>query len=141
MHCSDPENLPGDKAEVIDMSGFYSAHADQSMILDFLFSLGGYEQNTPAKVFINHGDATSKEALKEAIRKRAVLGKPGERVVKDVSIADAGWIDLNSDKYLPEVVASDAPSTEELKMNMNEMISDIRELKIMIGQLLERIAA
>ncbi|WP_020677331.1 MBL fold metallo-hydrolase [Geopsychrobacter electrodiphilus] len=141
IQCSDPERLPEGKAEVIDMSGFYSAHADQNMLLDSLFSLGGYKQSTPAKVLINHGDVESKKSLEEAIRKRIALKIPNERVVNDVNIADARWIDLNSDEYLPEIPVSDASSAEEIKLNMVEIKSEMRELQKMLAQLLERIAA
>lgn len=48
-------SLAPDKAEVIDMSPFYSAHADQQMLLDFLFCTNGFDSNKPVTLLINHG--------------------------------------------------------------------------------------
>lgn len=140
INCPLTKDILLGKAEVVDLSGFYSAHADQDMILNNLFDLKSIKSQTPAKVFINHGDASSKEALEIAIRKRAELMSLGERIVRDVCIADSRWIDLDSDAYLPEGTSKD-PCVEELRANMAEMKSDINELKKMVGRLLERIAA
>lgn len=128
------------KAEVVDLSGFYSAHADQDMILNNLFDLGGRESQTPAKVFINHGNAASKGTLELAIRKRSELKTPGERTVRDVCIADLRWFDLNSDEYLPEVQTNNASCTENLKVDMAEMKIEIKALRKMLEQFLETVA-
>lgn len=42
------DSLSPDQAEVIDMSPYYSAHADQQMLLDFLFRTDGFGCNKPA---------------------------------------------------------------------------------------------
>jgi metallo-beta-lactamase family protein len=132
MHCADPATLPINKAEVIDMSGFYSAHADQNNLLNFLFSLGGYEQKTPAKVLINHGNEASKACLEGAIRNRAALRVPGEREVIDVGIADARWLDLDRDEFLPEIATGETFSSEDINTAMAGINSELRDLKKMM---------
>jgi metallo-beta-lactamase family protein len=129
------------KAEVIDMSGFYSAHADQDMLLNNLFDLKGIKSQTPAKVFINHGDAASKETLELAIRKRSELNAPGERTVRDVCIADSRCFNLNSDEYIPEAQTNNSSGTEGLRSDMAEMKTEIKELRKMLKQFLESVAA
>ena len=129
------------KAQVVAMSGFYSAHADQDMILNNLFDLRGKFSQTPAKVFINHGDAASKEALELEIRKRSELKAPGERTVRDVCIADSRWFDLNSDEYLPEAQSNNASCTEDLKADMAEMKTKLNEIKRMLEEFIESVAA
>jgi metallo-beta-lactamase family protein len=132
---SDPLTISKDKAEVIDMSGFYSAHADQGMLLDFLFSLGGYGKNLPAKVILNHGDLISKKELADAIHERASQKIPGEREVRDVCIADARWIDLNSDDYLPDQASEGGYDTGNTKMELAAINTELRDLKNMIQQI------
>ena len=129
------------KAEVVDMSGFYSAHADQDMLLNNLFDLKGKRSQTPAKVLINHGDVASKEALELAIRKRSELKAPGERTVRDVCIADSRWFDLNRDEYIPETQSKNSSCTEDLKADMAEMKTEIKELRKLLKQFLESVAA
>ena len=128
------ETLLGE-AEVVDMSGYYSAHADQTMILNNLFDLRGIKSQTPAKVFINHGDTASKDALELAIRERSELKVPGERTVRDVCKADSRWFDLNNDEYLPEAQANNASCTEDIKTDIAEIKTEIKELKKMLEQI------
>ena len=69
-------NMPFDslsvgQVEVIDMSPYYSAHADQKMLLDFVFRTYGYGRHKPATLLINHGNPESKYALKKAVELRA----------------------------------------------------------------------
>lgn len=92
------DSLSPDLAEVIDMSPYYSAHADQTMLLDFLFRTDGYGCNNPAVVLINHGNPQSKYALTNAIQVRAENPKAGDRKIQEVRIADARWLNLDTGK-------------------------------------------
>jgi len=88
-------NASNQSAEVVDMSAFYSAHADQQMLLDFVFSTGDYGSSRNATVFINHGVPDGKYALRDAITERAAERKDGDRDIKRVRLADARCWDLN----------------------------------------------
>ncbi|TNE94835.1 MBL fold metallo-hydrolase [Porticoccus sp.] len=93
----------GKLAEVINLSGFYSGHADQAKLLDYLFSLGSHAENSnSACVFINHGESTSKNALRDAILNRSNQKRPGDRTINSVQIAKSEWFDLNSGSYIQE---------------------------------------
>ncbi|RVU32875.1 MBL fold metallo-hydrolase [Neptunomonas marina] len=99
------EAAPGNEtgANIVNMSGFYSAHGDQEKIVDYIFSLGTLGADSrSARVFINHGEATSKSCLQGAIRHRADQAKQGDRLVSSVEIARSSWFDLSSGRYLEE---------------------------------------
>ncbi|WP_313506196.1 MBL fold metallo-hydrolase [Stutzerimonas kunmingensis] len=82
-------------AEVVDMSAYYSAHADQQMLLDFVFSTGDFGSSRNATVFINHGVPDSKYALRDSITERAAERKDRDRNITRVRLADARFWDLN----------------------------------------------
>lgn len=94
--CVDMWDLAQNKAEVIDMSPFYSAHADQAMLLDFVFRMDGYCAQRPATVLLNHGNPDGKYAFRQAIEQRASELRPGDRSIAGVRVADARWINLNT---------------------------------------------
>lgn len=94
------DSLKPGQAEVIDMSAYYSAHADQQMLLDFLFRTNGFGCNKNAKVLINHGTPSSKYELRDAINARANKRNDNDRLISDVSIADARWLNLDSGEVI-----------------------------------------
>jgi metallo-beta-lactamase family protein len=99
----------GNYAQVVNMSGYYSGHADQSKLLDYVFSLGAFAKDSrPANIFINHGEGESKCGLKEAILNRAEQQLEGDRAVASVSFAKSTWFDLNLGAYIQ---VSDLPDT------------------------------
>lgn len=98
-------NMPFDslsvgQAEVIDMSPYYSAHGDQKMLLDFVFRTDGYGRNKPATLLINHGNPESKYALRNAVEQRAAMNSESDRRIKEVRIADARWLNLDTGEYI-----------------------------------------
>lgn len=107
--------LEAGHAEVIDLSAFYSAHADRKMLLEFLFQTDGFSANTPATVFLNHGDYKSKRSLQEAILERAAEKRAGERPIAEVRIADGRWINLDNGQAISEST-SEADTTESLEI-------------------------
>jgi len=141
LHGPPTKEMLFGKAEVVDLSGFYSAHADQDMLLDNIFNLGGRQSNTPAKVLINHGDTDSKKALEDAIRKRAERSVAKERAIIDVKVADSQWLNLDTGEYLPEVTTSKASYQVELDANMAVIKSELKELKKILNRLMEKVAA
>lgn len=98
---SSPKNsYTASHAEVIDMSPYYSAHGDQQMLLEFLFRTDGYGCANPATLLINHGNRESKYELKKAVESRAAKQGKGDRRVKEVKIADARWLNLDTGEYI-----------------------------------------
>ncbi|BBB31496.1 MBL fold metallo-hydrolase [Neptunomonas japonica] len=101
LEQSELEGVGSKQAQVINMSGYYSGHADQAKLLDYVFSLGSYSQESkPAHIFINHGIDDTKNALKLAIQERSGQKLHGDREVKSVEIAKKEWFDLNAGAYI-----------------------------------------
>ena len=99
--CYAPVHRDDKKAEVIDMSGYYSAHADKNALLDFIFGPGEVVfGDTPARVFVNHGNRNARFELVAAIRERAKVQRGGERTVAEVMDFDARWFDLEVGEYM-----------------------------------------
>ena len=96
------DSLSPDLAEVVDMSPYYSAHADQQMLLDFLFRTDGFGCNKPATLLINHGNPASKYELRKAVLMRADSRKENDRQIKEVRIADARWLNLDSGEVIEQ---------------------------------------
>lgn len=100
--CVAPDELAPDRAEVVDMSAFYSAHADQLMLLEFIFRTDGFGTGRPATVFLNHGNPDSKYALKAAIEERAAEQGAEDRRITAVRVADARWVNLDTGEPIEE---------------------------------------
>lgn len=96
------DSLSPDQAEVIDMSPYYSAHADQQMLLDFLFRTDGFGCNKPATLLINHGNPASKYELRKAVQMRSDSRKENDRQIKEVRIADARWLNLDTGEVIEQ---------------------------------------
>ena len=84
------------------MSPYYSAHADQQMLLDFLFRTDGFGCNKPATLLINHGNPQSKYELRRAVQMRAESRDGNDRHIKDVRIADARWLNLDNGEVIEQ---------------------------------------
>lgn len=106
------DSLSPDQAEVIDMSPYYSAHADQQMLLDFLFRTDGFGCNKPATLLINHGNPASKYELRKAVQMRSDNRKENDRQIKEVRIADARWLNLDTGEVIEHSHAEQALLSE-----------------------------
>jgi metallo-beta-lactamase family protein len=106
------DSLSPDQAEVIDMSPYYSAHADQQMLLDFLFRTDGFGCNKPATLLINHGNPASKYELRKAVQMRSDSRKENDRQIKEVRIADARWLNLDTGEVIEHSHAEQALLSE-----------------------------
>lgn len=125
MERATPTNLPIDslspnQAEVIDMSPYYSAHADQQMLLDFLFRTDGFGRNKPATLLINHGNPGSKYALQSAVQQRIAKNSADDRLIKEVRIANAQWLNLDSGEVI------------EQNHSEQEMLSELESLRLQV---------
>lgn len=103
-------------AEVIDMSPYYSAHADQQMLLDFLFRTDGYGCDKAATLLINHGNPESKYELRRAVQMRAESRVGNDRQIKEVRIADARWLNLDTGEVIEQ------SSTEQALLDELEVL-------------------
>ena len=98
-------------AQVEDLSKYYSGHADQSVLLDYIFNINGVPENReikPATVFINHGgNAFSKNQLQLAIEKQSKIWTR-QRPIEKVMVAEKleQWFDLNTGQ-LEEITTAD----------------------------------
>tara|TARA_R110001606_G_scaffold361754_3_gene514963 strand:+ start:19782 stop:21419 length:1638 start_codon:yes stop_codon:yes gene_type:complete len=117
------DKLPTGQAEVINMSAYYSAHADQQMLLDFLFRTDGYDSNKSATLLINHGNPESKYALQNAVEERAAKHYENDRRIKEVKIADACWLNLDNGEVI------------EQSHSEQELLSEIVALRLQIDLL------
>lgn len=117
------ETCVPDRAEVVDMSAFYSAHADQSMLLDFIFRIDGYDRGPAATVFLNHGNPDSKYALKTKIEERAVEQGAEDRRIAAVRLADARWVNLDTGEPIEESHSDP------------QLLSELEALRLLVKQL------
>jgi metallo-beta-lactamase family protein len=90
------------RAQIIDVGGYYSGHADQSGLLQYIFTdhkLLPEEGDKATTVFLNHGTKQSRATLKEAIE----VHVPGamERKVAKVEFADSSrWYSLDLHNWI-----------------------------------------
>jgi metallo-beta-lactamase family protein len=104
------------RAEVVEMSPFYSGHGDQTKLLDYIFNLAGYTDDLrDTIVFINHGESGGKQGLVSQVQQRATANYQGDRHVSDTLIANGNWYNLDSGEYEDEL----SPE-EELHRLMHE---------------------
>jgi metallo-beta-lactamase family protein len=95
---------PDIKAKVYDMSKYYSAHADENGLLEYIFSLDGYDQKNSqgTTVFINHGNNESKNAFSASVRCRADKNTDGDRKIKNLVVLsnESNYFNLNSGEMI-----------------------------------------
>lgn len=111
-------------ANIEDLSPYYSGHADQAGLLDFVFSLpaastdagnsaGELSQTT---VFVNHGGDSVREALSTAIPERSSQRRVDDRKVSSVELPQRGlqWFDLEGAAWLPSEPFNQQEDPQEL---------------------------
>lgn len=91
------------KAEIVDMSHYYSGHADQAGILQYIFSVAGTPKYAPkhATVFLNHGSIHNLNQLKNKIE--TYVPADTERSIDKVIIPgkNSEWFDLDKNAFDP----------------------------------------
>ncbi|MGP1458349.1 MAG: MBL fold metallo-hydrolase [Treponema sp.] len=93
------------KCGIEDMSAFYSGHADQEQLVEYVhgFDNTRKENTFPTTVFLNHGTRTQREALKTAIE-----SKNNETHKISVLLPESfKWFNLNTGEF-EESVADEA---------------------------------
>lgn len=78
----------------VNISPFYSGHADQEGLLDFVCAADGRTPSSAAvpaaKLFINHGNPAARLALKAAVEARLDSGCEGDRAIDTIELPEAG---------------------------------------------------
>jgi metallo-beta-lactamase family protein len=124
--------------KVIQLQGYYSGHADQSGLMDFIFQIKSSEKMLlnpkPAKIFINHGRHAIRTAFKKAIEARASNGQQGDRAINGVETPDdpMEWYDLDKDKWLEPVIET---RTDSLLL---KLIEEQRKTNYLLQQLMDQ---
>lgn len=90
---------------VSNLSPYYSGHADQNGLLDFVHVVDGVPtgdiEARPAIIFVNHGTPGSRADLKNEIEERAQEAREGDRPIRTVELPerDARWYDLQASEW------------------------------------------
>lgn len=91
------------QAEIVDMSHYYSGHADQEGLLRYIFTVAGTPKSPPknATVFLNHGSIYSMNQLKNKIE--TYVPADSERSIDKVIIPgrNSEWFDLDKNAFEP----------------------------------------
>lgn len=110
------------KARIVELSGFYSGHADCAGLLDYLFFKDSeHEFAAVQRVFLNHGEDGAREKLQRAIEIRAGERRCDDRVIGGGELpspADA-WFDLTKDRWVREWHPVVEPLDEAFAIGMN----------------------
>ena len=87
------------KCAIKDMSAYYSGHADQEQLLEYVHGFNNTRQKNvfPTTVFLNHGTRTQRETLKEAIEAKNNEANPPHQV-KAVLPEIFRWFNLNTNE-------------------------------------------
>ena len=122
-------------AEIRSIKDYYSGHADESGLLDFIFSVTKSSSDLrpkPMSVFINHGRDSARRALKQAIEGRAVT--EGERPVGDVYLPDLGsWFDLDAGTW----ATVGEPRNNAIEELLNRLLREQRKTNDLLTNLIE----
>jgi metallo-beta-lactamase family protein len=94
------EGLGVVRAEVCDISGYYSGHADPRGVREFIESSRFKNPPKPVTVFLNHGTIEAKNAIRKLIQDRPPQQdrRPVERVI--VTDSEEMWFDTESNAFV-----------------------------------------
>jgi len=124
--------------KLIQLQGYYSGHADQSGLMDFIFKVKSSDKllldSKSATVFINHGRHAIRTAFKNAIEVRASGRLQGDRAIDAVETPDdpMPWYDLDAGKWLEPVVET---RTDSLLL---ELIAGQRKTNNLLQRLIDQ---
>jgi metallo-beta-lactamase family protein len=110
------------RARVIDIGAYYSGHADQVGLLDFVFATAAEStpQSTSTTVFLNHGSDDVRDKLRAAIMERSTTPHPRDRQIEAVEIPgrDPRWFDLDEGEWLQLDTTSRKDTHEQLLLRL-----------------------
>ncbi|NDJ15016.1 MAG: MBL fold metallo-hydrolase [Acidobacteriia bacterium] len=110
------------RARIVELSGFYSGHADCTGLLDYLFHKNSeHEYSSVKRVFLNHGEQSAREGLERAIKIRASEWRCDDRVIDGVELPQSAgaWFDLLLDRWVREWHPVVEPPEEAFAIGMN----------------------
>lgn len=125
-------------ARVAQIQSYYSGHADQNGLIDFIFKVIGadldWQVSKPATVFLNHGQHSSRKVLKEAIEARMVSPMDRDREICNIELPDetGRWYDLDALEWVrlePE---------SKTDMLMRELLAEQRKTNMLLLRLIEQ---
>lgn len=98
------------------------------MLLDFLFRTDGFGCKKAATLLINHGNPESKYALRKAVQMRAESQRNNDRQIKEVRIANARWLNLDTGEVIEQSHTEQALLNElEVLRRQVERLSDSKD--------------
>lgn len=124
--------------KVIQLQGYYSGHADQSGLMDFIFKVKSSDKSPlhpkPATIFINHGRHAVRTAFKKAIEARASERLQNDRAIDGVETPPdpMDWYDLDAGKWLDPVIET---RTDSLLL---DLIAEQRKTNYLLQRLIDQ---
>jgi metallo-beta-lactamase family protein len=127
------------KATICDIGPYYSGHADQGGLVDYLMSVTADPETAPAdtRVFLNHGDDRKRQGLANAIRERTIaVPQTGARAIRGIEIPDSSlrWFDLNNDAWI-DLEQTKVDDTPDLSV-LGQLLQEQRTTNLLLQQLL-----
>jgi Cft2 family RNA processing exonuclease len=115
-------------AAVEGLSPYYSGHADESGLVDFILRRDTNKPTPPLRVFLNHGDRRSRTALKEWLEGMAKAGDGAWRKLEEVFLPEAkdGWFDLVAGRWdrADASVGELSDRLDELEQKLEEVLAN-----------------
>lgn len=125
------------RARVEDVGPYYSGHADQTGLLDFVFATAEPPQRgaTATTVLLNHGNDEVRNVFGAAIMARAAELRDGDRAVAAVMVPgrDRRWLDLKTGQWLPHEPESLEETRDQLLIRL---YSEQRRTNDLLAELL-----
>lgn len=134
--AGDPIPIDAVKAKIVDLSPYYSGHADADRLIEYVFVVAPGDRPRDCTVFLNHGTDDSRSALREALLARSNERRDGERVLREVLLpeTESGWFDLTLGKWIKEDAVKHPAKIDDRTIGLlerlvvaNERIADALE--------------
>lgn len=123
------------KATIVDLGKYYSGHADQAGLVKYALHKDDpkYQYAPLKRVFLNHGEQSSRLALREALVEHATTRAATSRAVEVVELPKkgGGWFDLVANQWTiepePNIDGTDA-LVAALYRKVAKLEAELREL-------------
>lgn len=101
------------KCKIVDLSEFYSGHADQDMLFTYVAGYREKQNDFPTRVFLNHGQDDARIALKERIIQKENI----EVLIPN----DLAWHDLNTGQKIEDYEEKVVSENSVVKFELNDI--------------------
>ena len=131
------------KADIADIGPYYSGHADQESLVDYLFEVRATPnaEPHPTRVFLNHGDDRKRKPLADAIRARAEQpDATAQRSISGIEIPtdDLRWFDLEEDAWVDPPPSEVSLSADVSLTNiLQDILAEQRKTNDLLSQWLQ----